>query len=98
MAGAFIAAILVYVVPPLAVAQRSGNLRGWSWTKAWLTLALVVVYSLIGGAGPFILAGGEADTAGKALMAGLQAQALLKAIVAAGEEATAPVPQDQPAV
>lgn len=88
VAGAFIAAILVYVLPPLVAAQRNGNLDDWDRTKLILTVALVALLSLLGGAGPFVLTGGEAETAGQALTAGLQAQAILKALVAAGDEAS----------
>ncbi|MDQ4125367.1 MAG: hypothetical protein M3134_07200 [Actinomycetota bacterium] len=89
VSGAFIAAILVYVVPPLVAAQRSGSVGDWDRTKAVLTLALIVLLSLLGGAGPFVLADGQAETTGQAITAGLQAQAVLKALVAAGGEATA---------
>lgn len=89
VSGAFIAALLVYVVPPLVAAQRSGSVAEWNRTKILLTLALIAVLSLLGGAGPFILTDGQADTPGQAITAGLQAQAILKAVVAAGDEATA---------
>lgn len=89
VSGALIAAILVYVLPPLVAAQRTGSLADWDRTKVLLTLALIVLLSLLGGAGPFVLADGQAETAGQAITAGLQAQAILKALVAAGDEATA---------
>jgi hypothetical protein len=88
-AGALVVAVLIFVLPPLAAAQRAGNLNNWTGTKVALTLALLLLYTLIGGLGAFIL-GDKPSTIRGALLAGIRAPALIKALSAAGREATAP--------